>query len=170
MKEHGFVGINLPANVADKIKQTRRRIDSDDLAPKQDKYAPHITVCWGILDDDPQKLWQATVQLMPFFVRLGTTRLFPPSESSDGAAVLYVEAYGPNLRASHEAIQAAVPTKPSEHPYSAHTTLAYLKPEAAYKYENLPLLDGVEFIVDYLDVTGKDEITRRIKMFPYRVE
>lgn len=169
MKEYGTVQINIPQTIARYVVAMREAIPDEDLAG-ENKHRPHITLCWGILNDDPKAVWDAVVLSMPFYIRFGKTRIFPPSESSNNAAVVYVEVFSPYMKLLHQRIKEKIPTQPSEHEYSPHCTVAFVKPEVAHEYENNPALDGMEFMATYVNMTNKQGIQRTIHIHPYRVE
>src|SRR5581483_10848623 len=84
------------------------------------------------------------------------TGIFPPSESSDGAAVVYVEARSPELHRLHKEIGQIVPVKESDFEYHPHATVAYVKPDVASRYKGMKLADGMSFTVYSITVSDRD--------------
>lgn len=169
MKDHATAQINLPGQLASVVLAMRNSIPDEDLAGRQDNSTPHITLCWGLLEDDPKAIWEVARMSMPFYVRLGKTKVFPPSESSNHAAVVHVEAISPFLTTLHQRIKEQLATKPSEHSYNPHCTIAFVKPSVAHKYENSIVLDGKDFMATYVNLVDKHGIERTISIHPYRV-
>lgn len=158
------VQINLPADIAETIKDMCESIPEADLAGHgRDTGKPHITIRWGLDEDNVEGIRKACQPYLPFIVTLGRTKIFPPSPSSEGAAVVYVEAQHHSLRQMNLAIAKHVVQTPSIHQYNPHVTVCYVKPEVADKYEGLTTLDGMWWAVSEVVLSDRDKKETIIK-------
>lgn len=146
--EASTVQINLSPNLSYAIRQLGQAIPEEALAGKgRDIGGIHVTLRWGILSDDPKPIYYALATYLPCFLRLGKLSVFPPSPSSDGAAVLYVEIHSQGyFDRMHEAL-AVIEHKPYQFPYNAHATVAYVKLETEALVGLLPSVEGMDMIV-----------------------
>lgn len=158
--KYGSSQINAPEPVARKIRSMSEAIPDDALAGDGRETDPHVTVLYGLeKPEDVQKIRDLAAKVEPFYVTLGETSLFPPSEYSDGAAVLKVDVESLALRALHQAINDAadIPTKPqSFENYAPHMTIAYVKPERAQEFVGLKNAKGQQIRVEKFVVTDRD--------------
>ena len=97
----------------------------------------HITVRYGIKGEDTAGIRAFLEKQAPFEAELGQTDSFPPSEHSDGAVPIIVP-IRVDRTAAHERRNSDKhgDFKERSFPqYKPHATIAYVKPEAATKYE-----------------------------------
>jgi hypothetical protein len=107
---------------------------------------------------DLYKLKEYLQTLEPFTVTLGKTEVFPPSPSSDGAAVVVVRIYSPELHRINKELEDVAEWKASDFPdYKPHLTIAYVKPEVADKYVGLDTLEGDEHEVTELVISDAEK-------------
>jgi 2'-5' RNA ligase len=140
------------------IEKTRAKVAPADLAGKgKDIDGNHVTVRYGIQGDDTAELKKYLATLTPFEVKLKKTDAFPPSESSDGAAVIKAGVESPDLHRINGEIEKHADFKKSDFPdYKPHVTIAYVKPEAAAKYTGLPETEGKTFPVKSIAITDRN--------------
>lgn len=149
----GTVQIDLPENAANAVRALANQIPERDLAGDGRETEPHLTVHYGILPEaDLASLRTILWAQNPFPVTLGPTIVFPPSQSSDWAAVLARLAEAPELQALHEQLAATGQFTDPTHPdYLPHVTLAYIQPGLSARYgdpgENVRLQSPISFTV-----------------------
>jgi len=145
--------VNVDENTADTIRSwARDLIDPNDLADDGFEKDVHITVRYGVLDDDPVKVANALRPLSSITARVGKLACF----SSDQHDVLYLSIDSPDLVKANRLISSGVACRPSDHgPYVPHLTIAYLHPGAAQRYlaDHGPDVDDMVF--DSVALSGK---------------
>src|ERR1700744_4055200 len=138
---YGSTQANLPqdSRAHRAIVEAQQQIDSKDLAGKgPDVDEPHVTLRYGIQGDDTSQIENFPQQQAPFEARLGKTEAFPPTENSDGAAVIHAPVESEDLQRMNSEIEQHGEFKKSDFPdYKPHVTVAYVKPEAVEKYTDM---------------------------------
>lgn len=155
----GSTQVDIPegSEAAEALEAARQKIDEKDLAGKgTETGGNHITVRYGMKSADRKKLRAYLRQQSPFEVVLGATESFPPSEHSDGAAVIMAPVISPDLERMHREIAEQGEFKESDFEYRPHATVAYVKPEAAKKYIGMKETEGVRCLVTAVSITGRD--------------
>ena len=118
-------------------------VQESDLAGKGFEKNPHVTVRYGITDNQTSGIVDYLQSLEPFQIALGTVDAFPASDHTGGAAVLIVNVESATLPEVNEQLAAVGNFKPADFDYHAHVTLAYVKPEEVDAY--LRLMNGAFF-------------------------
>lgn len=154
--DYASTQINMPRDVAARLVDTAKSIQASALAGKGIETEPHLTVKYGLKTEDPAAVQAVADNFKPFTVRLGRTGVFPASESSDGADVLYVRADSPELKKLNKAIGEAIDADDTFPDYNPHVTLAYLKPEESAKYKGKGFAAGTEIRVDSFVATDRN--------------
>lgn len=123
--------INLPILMeADLRRLTFFHIPELSLARKGREHTPHITIRYGLLNVNPEAVREAVKDFPEFSVRIGRLNMFPSRGDGD---VLYVEVSDSDgaggLRGLRSRLDKFVdPEREEFSNYSAHITLAYIKP------------------------------------------
>ena len=164
-KEHAFgntqIAIDPKSSAAATILASRERIAEDDLAGDGIEEDMHVTVRYGLTDDDHDRLRVFIASLQPFEARVGELEIFPASEHSDGACPIVARIISQELRAIEQAIGDYAAFKEKSFPdYKPHCTLAYVKVAAAQKYADL-YVDG-SFIVRSITISHQSGVMETI--------
>jgi phage gp29-like protein len=139
MASHDYGCVMLPVeeiHAAEVEAWARENIDEEDLTETGIVTDPHITVLYGITDDDPKPVKQALLGLFPPWVSYGALKLF----QNDEADVLYVEVndvFEDVAKMRGEVIKYVSRDESvdkSKDGYTPHVTVAYLKPGRGSKY------------------------------------
>jgi 2'-5' RNA ligase len=142
------------------LEQARARIKPEDLAGDGKDIGAggnHVTVRYGIQDDDTSGIKSFLEKQTPFDARLGPIDSFPPTKNSDGAAVLVAPVESPELHLLNAEIQKHGDFKESDFPdYKPHATVAYVKPEAVSKYVGDKTTAGKTFRVDSVSISDRN--------------
>ncbi len=114
-------------------------IDPRDLTDSGIETDTHITVIYGITENDPDAV-QACLDSIPVgvFFTVGNTTIF----QEDDYDVVVLEIDSPELEALHQAIRETVPNEQTYDTYVPHITLAYVKRGMGMKYAGEPILPG----------------------------
>lgn len=154
-REFASTQVNLPPDVGRDLQAFGAQIPDSDLAEDGREDKPHITVKFGLHDDDPAAVRALLAGEGPIRARLGKTSFFPNGESGAGD-VLKVDIDSPDLHRLNKKIAAARPTTDTHPTYVPHATIAYLKPGLGQKYAGSDALAGREITIDRIVFSGKD--------------
>lgn len=166
----GSTQANIPekSEASNSIDAARSRISDSDLAGDGKDVGDggnHVTVRYGIKSDDVEGIRGYLSQQEPFDATLGKTEKFPPSEHSDGAAVIVAPVEAPELhRINAELEKHGEFTEPSFAEYKPHATVAYVKPEAADRYVGMDVTSGKKFRIDKIVISDRYGNQETIKL------
>jgi 2'-5' RNA ligase len=158
--EHSYgntqIQIDPASSAAASLNAARATIaDADCMADGKDVDPNHVTVRYGLENDDLDGLRAYLSTLAPFEARVLRVELFPASEHSDGAVPVVALIASPELRQIEKEIGKHADFKEKSFPvYKPHCTLAYCKPEKAEPYADL-YVDG-SFVVSAIIISHKD--------------
>jgi len=171
-KQTKFKFGNTQANVPEDsaagraLDAARERIADADLAGKgKDIGENHVTVRYGIQGDDTAGIRKFLAQQAPFEAKLGKTAKFPPSEQSDGAAVIIAPIEAPELHKLNAQLEKHGDfTEPSFKEYKPHATIAYVDPKKADRYVGMKLTEGKSFTIDEIGITDRNGNAEMVKL------
>lgn len=166
--KHGSTQANIPKEsaAANALEGARLRINPKDLAGKGTNVGGnHLTVRYGIKGENTDGIKKYLGSLAPFEASLGKTEKFPPSEHSDGAAVIHAPIEAPELHTINKEIEKHGEfSEPSFGEYKPHATVAYVKPEAADRYTGMSATNGKKFTVNSIAITDRDGNQTEVKL------
>lgn len=166
--KHGSTQANIPddSEAAKALETARQRISKEDVAGKgTDVGGNHLTVRYGIKGDDHAGIKKYLSSLSPFEAKLGKTEKFPPSEHSDGAAVIHAPIEAPELHTINKEIEKHGEfAEPSFGAYKPHATVAYVKPEKADRYVGMSATEGKKFPVNSIAITDRQGNQEEVKL------
>lgn len=113
----------------------------------------HITLFYGFTEDDPEEIAEILKGIKPFTVRLGLVNAFKDQKEYD---VLKITAESPELEKLHYLLEKKLKNDNKHPTYSAHLTVAYVKKGKVDKLIGDDRFRGIEFRVDHIDYSGKD--------------
>jgi 2'-5' RNA ligase len=157
----------IPAHsdAAQALKAAQDRIPDSDVAGKGKETDPHVTVRYGIKGEDTAGIRNFLSEQAPFEAKLGKTDKFPPSEHSDGAAVIIAPIEASELhRLNAELEKHGEFTEPSFKEYKPHATIAYVDPAKADRYVGMSVTEGKTFTVDKVYITDRDGNAEAVKL------
>jgi GNAT superfamily N-acetyltransferase/uncharacterized ParB-like nuclease family protein/2'-5' RNA ligase len=153
---YGTVQADLPEDSAanEAIEEVRDQIDVTDLAGMGARVGKnHVTVRYGVKFEDTSAIEAYLGTVPPMQAKLGSTASFPPSESSDNAAVIIAPVECPELFEVNDYLGRQGDrtnghwfTEPN-FDYKPHCTIAYVKPGAEAKYVGLDTTKGKSFTI-----------------------
>lgn len=144
--------VDLPKDVADKIRAFGRRIPDKDLAEDGREDTPHITVKYGLHGADPQPTREALAGEGPITVKLGKVTLF----ETDDADVVKVDVESPDLHRLNKKIAESQPTTDTFPDYKPHITIAYVQKGKGKRYVGKGRLEGKTITLDTVTFSGRD--------------
>jgi len=156
----GWTNIDIPQNIVNKVKSMQKTIDKDDIFVKKEgewKYGLeddfHITVKWGIVTKDPEKVKKAVKGFHGGEVNLSKVDLF----ENDEYDVLKVSVYSDALTKLNKALSANLETQDSHPTYNPHITIAYIKSGLGKKYTGGNEFKGVKFSFDKITFEDSED-------------
>lgn len=146
--------IQLPPPIADKLLAFGNAIPDDDLNLEEGgrETDAHVTVKYGIHDDDPGPVIDLLDDEGSIFLTMGVTDYF----SHDGYDVLFVRVDSPDLEQLNELISTALDVTDTYPDYHPHATIAYLKPGLGPKYANQTVLAGMTATIGEVTFSSSD--------------
>ena len=136
------------------MRRMGRAIPDAHLAPDGRENEQHVTVKYGLSDNEPPaRLIAAVANFGPVKVKFGKTSIF----KNDDAHVVKIDIQSPDLHRLNKLIGRIVETPGNTHPtYIPHATIAYVKKEHSKKYDGDGTLSGQEASVAHVIFSGKD--------------
>jgi 2'-5' RNA ligase len=145
------------------LESVRELIADEDIHAAAD-IGHHVTVRYGIVDDDHRGLINYIAQQTPFDAVLGTSIAFPPSDHSEGASVIVAPVTAPELTRINAEIGKHGQFKPENFEYTPHATIAYVKPDRAERYVGLTLTQGKTFRVESITISARNGDQTQVRM------
>lgn len=167
MGKYGYIKIDIPnrSEAGQAILDARALVSDAHLAGRgKDVGETHITLCYGLMDDAILQLEAFLSTQVPFQVTLGTTASFPPSDSSDGAAVLIAPVSSPTLHELNEEVTHHAAFAPADFDYAPHATIAYVQPEELSQYVGNELTNGQRCTVHEVSICKPDGSHVEVKL------
>ncbi len=115
-----FPSQDLAAKIQEIVKVIEERLGS---ALKEAEPDSHVTVLWGLSDDDPTPIKKLFGTQEPISATLGEIEKF----ANDGEDVIHISVKSPILYELNKKAK-TLPHKESEFDYHPHLTLAYVEP------------------------------------------
>jgi 2'-5' RNA ligase len=137
-------------NVPDEFLQPPDESFSSD--PREQR--PHITVLYGIEDENPESLRKSLRGFGRVRVRFGPTGFFSVEEK--GFDVVKVDVISEDLKRLRKAVERASRFHTDFPDYQPHSTIAYVKPQAGKKFSGDRTLSGERVEFDALTFCGAD--------------
>lgn len=162
--EYCSTQVQLVGETQMRVADAAHAILETDLAGTGRELEPHVTVRWGLHDDDPQAVANLVGKFGPVRLRIGRADYFP--DSGKGYDVIYYTVDSPDLTRLNR-ILGKVPNTQTHKGYKPHVTVAYVQPGKAREYVtrlqplNLDVtVDGFEFrnrdgIPTWISTTGE---------------
>lgn len=161
------VQLNLPESLAKEIKAWgRKNIPDSSLIDDEEKSMGredeiHITVLYGLLDEDPEVIKDLLRGKGPIKVTLGKISSFDTAKNHD---VIKIDIHSPDLHQLNYIIRENVSYLSNFPIYKPHTTIAYVRKGSADSLLGSTDISGIEFEVDSLEYSGKSGKKTTIKI------
>ena len=123
---------------------------------------PHITILYGILTQDPEKVKDVLEpEKGPIEVTLGKTSIF---ENSDDYDVVKIGVKSPDLHKLNKLLSDSLDNENSYPEYKPHVTIAYVKRGKGKLYSGLDVFEGEALSFDSVRFSDKKENATTIKL------
>lgn len=154
-QEFASTQVELPEAQARQIRQLSEQIPDADLAEDGREDAPHVTVKFGLTEDNVEAVREALADEGPIRVTFGEVSVFPDSGNGD---VVKVEVESEGLRRLNKKIAKAVPSEDTHPTYQPHATIAYVQPGKGETYAKRfrGALKGQEVELNSVTFSAKD--------------
>lgn len=154
--------INLPPDVAARVKAMAAKIPDEHLAEDGREDDPHVTVKYGLHADGPDEALQALAGEGPARMTLGKTSLFPASGDHQ-YDVVKLDVDSPDLHRMNAKL-AKLPHTDTHPTYRPHVTVAYVKPGMGKKYAGMDDLHGLKVTGSHVQFSAKDRTRTAIPL------
>jgi len=143
-RTYGWIGQPLPPELIRRVRMVQAMIKPEDIIEDGIEREPHVTLAYGLTQDEPAILQRALQHGKPGMATMQDVGVFDQPDYR----VLHMQVGGDSARNLHDIIRTKVGMPGFTHPeYNPHVTLAYLKKgvdDTQYrKYASL--LSGHEF-------------------------
>lgn len=154
-----------PQDIVDLVKQAQGAIDQEDLHADGFGPPPHVTVLYGIGDEDKNVAVDTMRNAGPMKAKVSGVDLF----QNDDYDVVIFAVDSEDLQGLRQQLDQAIPDNMNSYPdYKPHMTIAYVMPGMGEKYKDMESeLIGREFDLDALEFSGtQDGDVERVDLNP----
>lgn len=144
---HTYATTQVVLPVAEAQKLPGIEIAPEDLTDKGYERMAHITVKYGLHENNVAKVRRVIEDEPPARVRFGRTDYF----SAPNYDVLYVSVDSPDLARLNQLLTDNLANTTTHNTYTPHVTLAYLKSGTAEKYLQTNPLEGLQMVFDTIE-------------------
>jgi len=169
--EFSSTQLNLDPIEAIQVKALGQQIADADLYTTEDsseaydgygrEQKPHITVCYGLHDKDPDKVIDLVRNFGPIEVTTGEISAF---SSNDAYDVLKIDVEGKKLHQLHALIRKNLDVTSSYRVYSPHITIAYVKKDTADSYIKTLEFAPRKLRFEHLEFSSPDSARTKVEL------
>jgi 2'-5' RNA ligase len=152
--EHKFCSthVKLPADLTAKINNwSAKTIADEDLAPDGRETDLHVTVLYGLHDNDPDQVREVLAGETPVELTLAKTSLFANPEHD----VVKLSVVSPDLIRLNKKLKSHC-SYTDKYDYKPHCTLAYVESGKGHEYEGLSDWAGTKVIIPEIVFSDRD--------------
>ena len=143
----------LPWDVAEEVRAWgKKNIATEDLINDGLEPNIHVTLKYGLHDNDPFELRELIWNFGRIKMALGRTSIF----ESDEQDVVKIEVISPRLHVLNKAISDNFDHTDTHPIYLPHTTVAYVRPGSGKKYSGRTDFEGRKMILTEAVFSGND--------------
>jgi 2'-5' RNA ligase len=142
-----------------KIPDSEIYVEDDGGCGREDEI--HVTLLYGLKEDDPEKVKNMLSGVKPFDLILGTITGFLDNDKFD---VLKIDVDSPEMQKIHYMLEDSLPNENSYPTYHPHITIAYLKKGEAEKYIGGDDFRGKKFKANTIMFSSRDGSKVPIKL------
>lgn len=152
--DYASTQFNLPDPISKIIKLFSSKIPDKILVEKGREDEPHVTVLYGLHNDDPKAVEALLNGETPISVNLASRMSLFSNPDCD---VLKIDITSPDLEKLHKKLL-ALPNSNEYPEYRPHATIAYLAPGMGVRYARQPLpgVTGKNSVLGFLTFSAKD--------------
>ena len=154
--EHEFSStqVNLPESIAKKIREWgRQHIASGDIHPEEgNEDEIHVTVLFGLHDNEPDEVEEALTDEPPVRLTLGKTSIF----ECDDYDVVKLDVESEDLHRINAKLQKHCVYTATHPTYKPHCTIAYVKKGMGKRYAGDDTFAGTELEIGEVLFSNKN--------------
>lgn len=163
--DYASTQVNLPGDIAKRIMDWGKEnipdekvYDTDEDKGRDDD--PHITILYGIVEDDPQQVIDLFQGKPPVTATLGKVSFF----ENDDYDVVKISVESEDLASFQKSLWDGVEHESDYPEYKPHVTIAYVKPGSGSLYSGVTEFEGTEVTFDTIVFSPSDGETTDIRL------
>ena len=141
-RSFGSTQFNLPDDLADRVRAMSMKIADDDLADDGREDDPHVTILYGLTDDNPKSVRQSLRGQPTGTIEFGQTSVF----KCDDYDVVKIDVLGDYIEHIHDVLADDCKYESTHPTYIPHCTLAYVRSGCGKKYLGMDDMEGQSFM------------------------
>ena len=155
--DYASTQVNLPQDIAKRVMDWgKKNIPDEDLydddGNKGREDNPHITILYGIVEQDPQQVIDLLEGKSKVTATLGKVSLFEKDEND----VVKISVTSPELAEFQKLLWDEVEHESDYPEYEPHVTIAYVKEGSGSSYEGATAFEGTEITFDTVVFSAAD--------------
>lgn len=163
--DYASTQVNLSSDIAKRIMDWGKEnipdeevADEDDTKGREDN--PHITILYGIVNNDPQQVIDLLQGKTQATATLGKISFF----ENDDYDVVKISVESEDLAAFQKILWDGVEHESDYPEYEPHVTISYVEKGTGKKYSGSDEFEGTELTFDKIRFSTKDETTTWISL------
>lgn len=165
--EYSCTKVDIPEDLAksimdwgkDNVKDNDLYTEGDNSKGREDQI--HITLLYGIKDQEPDTTAKVISKEKPFEIRLGLINLFRDKKEYD---VLKIEVESGDLEKLHYSMRDKIDNENTYPTYNPHVTIAYVKKDSANAFVGDETFKGKTFKVDHIVFSDGKDLEKKLPL------
>lgn len=160
MAKFSSTQINLPTELAARIKAFGEMIPDSELADDGREDQIHVTVKYGLHTNNAEEVRPSVSSFGPVRIMLGETSFF----QCDGYDVIKVDVISPQIVMLNGVVSDACEHTDTHPEYVPHCTIAYVASGLGEKYSGLTDFEGESFTADSIEFSNQNRVRKVISL------
>jgi 2'-5' RNA ligase len=165
--EHSYAStqVNLDGDFRDVVLAVANGIPDEDLAEDGQELEPHITLKYGLHDDNPNALMALLRDATPIEVTFGTSSFWSTPEYD----VVKIDVVSKDLQKLNTLLTNRLANTETQDAYRPHVTVAYVRPGCGVKYAGVSSLAGMTACFSEITFSSSDDVITVITLAQERM-